>query len=87
MEKSQKKRLMAGHVTITVRGDPMLKQRLEDFYAEHPELPRSALSQMICEFALFVAKERKEGGEFIFRKDGKEKKIIFPAKLTWQFFE
>ena len=78
-------RLMAGHVTITVRGDQDLKQRLEDFFEENSNMPSSAISQMICEFVLFIAKEIKDGGEFIFRKNGKEQKILFPSELKWQF--
>jgi len=84
---SDKKKLMAGHVTITVRGDPELKQRLEDFFAENSDIPRSAISQMLCEFALFAAKEIKDGGELVLRKDGKERKIRFPAELEWRFLE
>jgi len=82
-----KKKLMAGHVTITIRGDPELKQRLEDFFAEHSDTPPSAISQMICEFALFVAKEIKDGGEFVFRKNNKEQKVLFPTELKWQFLK
>ena len=78
---------MAGHVRIEIRGDPELKQRLEDFFAEHSNIPSSAISQMICEFALFIEKEIKDGGEFVFRKNGKEQKILFPAELKWQFKE
>lgn len=83
----KEKKLMAGHVSIVVRGDPELKQRLEDFFAEHSDMPRSAISQMICEFALFIEKEIKDGGEFVFRKNGKEQKILFPAELKWQFLK
>jgi DNA-binding Lrp family transcriptional regulator len=79
---------IVGPIAITVRGDPELKQRLEDFYAKYSEsMPPSAISQMICEFVLFLEKEIKDGGELILRKNGKEQKILFPAKkLTWQFF-
>jgi len=82
-----KKRLMLGHVTIQVRGDAELKQRLESFFSAYPEIPRSALSQMICEFALFVHEEIKDGAELILRKANKEQKVFFPGRLSLQFTE
>lgn len=87
-KKKGKARRMLGHVTIQIRGDENLKQRLENLYLAYSDsLSRSVLSQLICEFVLFIHRELENGAELILRKNDNERKIHFPPKLTLQFYE
>jgi hypothetical protein len=87
-QKPRRRFASAGHVHIAVRGDPEFKKRLEDFMAFYRGLlSDSEISRMICEFALYVQEATKSGAEVIIHKEGRERKLRFPPKLTWEFSE
>jgi hypothetical protein len=87
VKKKRWRQLMVGHVSILVRGDPKLKQRLDDLFSRYQEIPRAAMSQMICELVLFIEEETRNGAEIVLRKEGKERKIVFPPKWSLSFTE